>query len=204
MTKVRMTVLVGVAALAVWAGQVQAYEITFNGFSFKSDVQINHNGTSLSVQAGAFLVDVDGNDYTAFCVDLDHWMKNEWSADFAPVASVNGGLAAAYLYDHFASTLSSNDAAAGLQVAIWEVVDDYGSSLDLTAGNFRLTTKNGVRNAAQGFLASLPADLSGYNTGAFILSSGSCPRSQNLIVPEPATMALLGLTLLPMAARSKP
>ena len=200
MSKMRVLALVGVV-VAVTVVQLEASEITFNGFSYKQAVSIQHNGTNLSVYAGAFLIDVDDQPFTAFCVDLDHWMKNEWQGQFAPVTTINNGLAAAYLYDHFMASVSSNDQAAGLQLAIWEVVDDYGSSISLDAGNFRFASTNGARTAAETYLAALPASLSGYTTNSVILTSGDSPRSQNLIVPEPATMVLMGLSILPLIMR---
>jgi len=56
----------------------------------------------------------------AYSVDLDHWMKDKWDAITAPATTVNGGLAAAYLYDHFAGAVTTDTQGAGLQIAIWK------------------------------------------------------------------------------------
>ncbi len=189
-----------VLAVAFVAGlftiQAQAEEITWVGTGYMSTVNLVNDGNSPSVQAGEILIEFNNIDYTAYCVDLDHWMKNECTATINTVEAITHGLAAAYLYDNFAGGVASNAEAAGLQVAIWEVVEDWDkSSFDLSGGDFRLTGPSAVASYAGAFLAALPADLSNYVTSSFVLESGPCPRSQHLIVPEPATMGLVAATI---------
>jgi len=192
--KIRLTsMMLAVAALCL-ASQLQAAEIEFLGMGLKKYVDYEHNGDR-STKAGELLIEFDDERYTAYCVDLDHRMRGEWTADSEPVSFINGGIQVAFLYDMFASVVSTSVEAAGLQVAIWEVVEDFGVALDLTLGDFKLTGHDDVRAAARVYLDTLPVDLSGYATSSFILASGSYPRSQHLIVPEPATLALLALGL---------
>lgn len=183
--------------LAVIASPALAEQISFNGMGLYESVSYKLDGSSKTTKAGQLLVDFGGEDYAAYCVDLRHAIKNDWSADFEPVSSFSGGKAAAFLYDTFATTVTTNIQAAALQVAIWEVVEDW-STINLFGGDFKFTKSSAVTNLAQSFLNALPGDLSNYVTTSFILESGNSPRSQNLIVPEPATVAalLLGLPIL--------
>jgi hypothetical protein len=191
-----VTVTVGMIVVAL-ASQAWANPISFVGTGLTTDVTVNHNGSDKYVRAGEIFIDYNAIKLTAYCVDLDHWIQNSWDATEAPVTSVNGGLAAAWLYDNFAGSVTTGAQAAGLQIAIWEVVDDFGGSVDLNAGNFRFTATKSVASEAQNYLAALPSTLTGYTTPSFILQSGSDPRSQNLIVPEPASLVLLA-SALPM------
>lgn len=194
--KIRLTSTMFALAALCFASQLQASEIEFLGMGLHRSVDYRHNGNH-SAQAGELLIEFGGDPYTAYCVDLDNAIKDTWDADFEPVSFINGGIQVAYLYDMFASLVSTNTEAAGLQVAIWEVVQDFGGALDLSHGDFKLTSPSSVRTAAQGFLDALPADLSGYSTSSYILAAGGdrCQESQHLIVPEPATLVMLGLGL---------
>jgi len=187
----------------VMASSAQAMDITFHGLIHEKTVNLTHNGSTMSVRAGDFLIEFDGQQHVAYCVDLDHVIKNAWTASTAPVTVLNGGLAIAWLYDTYAHTITTDVEAAGLQVAIWEILDDFGGALDAASGSFVLNSPTAVRNAAQGYLNSLPVDLSNYTTSSYILMSGNSPRSQNLIVPEPGTLALLGLSVVPVITRRR-
>lgn len=185
------------AAIMAVSTQAWADPVTYLGTGLAQNVTIRHDGTDMSVRTGEILIQFQGSQETAYCVDLDHWILGQWEADIAPVTSVNGGLRIAYLYDHFASSVTTSVQGAGLQIAIWELLDDFGGTLDLGAGRFRFTGSSTVSNQALAYLAALPGDLSGYTTPSFILAteSGRCPRSQNLIVPEPASLVLCSLLL---------
>jgi hypothetical protein len=184
--------------VAVYAGQARASNVSFLGVGNQAVVSITHNGNTYSVTAAELDINYNSVNYTAYCVDLDHTIQSAWTATNAPVTNVNGGKAAGWLYDHYAAGVTTNDQAAGLQVAIWEVVDDFGGSLNLTTGNFKLNTTGGIANAANAYLAALPADLTNYTTNSVLVWSGDSPRSQNLIVPEPGTMLglMVGLPLM--------
>jgi len=203
MQKKSLITAVCAMTVAIIASEVGAAQVTFHGFGYKKKVNFVHNGSMMGVRAGQFLIDIDGVDAVAYCVDLDHRLKSVWEADIAPVGIINGGLAAAYLYDHFADTVSSNVEAAALQVSLWEVVDDYGSGLDLWSGAFQMIGPGDVATQAETYLSAIPGDLSGYVTPSYILDSGDCPRSQDLIVPEPATLALIGLGCIPVVRRKR-
>lgn len=180
--------------IAAAVAPASAGPVTFNGMGLNRSIDYNFEGEARRNRAGQILITFEGKDHASYCVDLKHFVQNNWTATVAPVTFVNNGLAIAYLYDHFAHTVTTNLQAAGLQAAIWEVLTDY-SILNFAAGDFRLKDEPSVASVAQGFLDALPADLSGYVAKSFIVKSGNHPRSQHLIIPEPATLGLLALGL---------
>lgn len=190
-----------VIACSFSASTANATLIDYNGMGFKSSINYKLDGDPKSVKAGQLLIDFDGKDEIAYCVDLRHTIKSEWQATFVNVDFINGGKAAAFLFDTFAAAVDSNLKAAALQVAIWEVVEDY-SSINLGSGNFKLTTTGSIATLAQSYLSVIPANLSNYNTDAYIIKSGSNPRSQHLIVPEPGTLIAI-LAGLPLVFRRR-
>jgi hypothetical protein len=189
-----ISLAVGTMVMAM-ASLAQAGPISLMGTGLGTAVTISHNGSDVQVLAGEIVVDYGASGLTAYCVDLDHDMESNWIALTAPVSTVNGGLAIAYLYDHFASAVTTATQAAGLQIAIWEVLDDFGGSLDLSSGNFRLSGPSPLLTAAQGFIDALPTCVTSYTTPSYILKSGSDPQAQDLIVPEPASLVLLACAL---------
>ena len=195
MLKAKLVALTLGSVVLVLSSQVNADPISFAGTGLTSAVTVKHNGSDLSVLAGEILVDYNSARFTAYCVDLDQPIKSSWDTTVAPVSTVNGGLAAAYLYDHFAGSVPHAAQAARLQIPIWAVVGDFGSTFSLLNGSFGFSGSSGIIAAAQSYLRTLPADLSSYSTTACILRSGESPRSQNLIVPEPASLILLASIL---------
>jgi hypothetical protein len=177
--------------------QALASPISFAGSGLTMDLTIRHNGPNslLVVRAGEILVDYDAMRLTAYSIDLNHGIQDKWEATKVPVTSIQGGSAAAYLYDSFAGGVRTAAQAAGLQVAIWEVTEDFRGLPDLNAGNFQFSGARSVVQAARGFLNALPNTLHEYSPRAYVLQSGLNPHSQDLIVPEPASLALLASAL---------
>ncbi len=96
----------------------------------------------------------------------------------------------------YSSGMSQNDAAA-LQVAIWEVVAD--DTWDLTAGNFTVGT-DAIRSLAGTLLTNVLSHDGQANLGAVSnpVVDGTQPQYQDYVVqtPEPATLLFLGAGLL--------
>lgn len=185
---------------AVVATAVQASPVTFNGMGLNQTVDYKLSGVDKSSRAGQILINFQSQNLTAYCVDLNHTVKSSWDATPASPDFINGGRAAAFLYDTYAASVDSSLKAAALQVAIWEVVTDFGGSLNLLAGNFKLLDSENVRNLANLYLGSLPGDVGNYQSSSYIVKSGSDPRSQHLIVPEPATLGVVMVAMIMMAA----
>ena len=188
--------------------------------------------------------------FYTLCVEPTAWLVNgasndlgttkgfiqPWSASPDPKASDTLAL----LYHNYAnrnpadpsSPLVANTLGeqAGLQLAFWEIVNDFDSSkanfgLDLSQGlfNFKLNytdgsvnrqelidSANGYLNYAKDTLKS-GKDISGYQAQFFhvdntVDSKGSL-HGQDVVggqsIPEPATFALALLGLLPLAARRR-
>ena len=127
---------------------------------------------------------------------------------------VNTGYAAqkaAWLFNQFAADAHASSGgalAAGLQLAIWEVLFDDGLSLvyDSNAGNrFYVTAAStGALTAGASYLAALAGAGSSYQTAtATWLDVPSGKGQDQITTPEPATLLLLGTGLAGLATRRR-
>jgi hypothetical protein len=172
--------------------------------------------------------------FTTFCLDIDTTLANGWwkSGSFSDVGltsdsgKLRQGVAslqyAAELYKNYAGTIPAggwNTAqkaeGSALQLAIWEVLYEYGS-----AGGFNLGTGTGfkVTSGSSSIIARANVMLSSLNYGSPDVSltttfwnavksgtDASSRSSQDLIgpiapVPEPTTVIAGALLLLPFLA----
>lgn len=180
--------------LAAWAGSpAVGAVITYSGFGHSLVTNVTYNGSPGNEIAGELLITVDGTPHIAYCVDLDAGTTPIWDATLQPVSVINGGLQIGWLYDMYAAGVATNEEAAGLQIAMWEILADHPAAADLGAGNFLLNSPPVVLAQANFYLSQIPADLTGYIPKSVIVLSGDNPRSQHMIIPEPAS--ILGLLL---------
>jgi hypothetical protein len=189
---------IGVAAAAAAvmgfaAGNASAtmLEVEYTGHSLHDIVKVNYLGKEMNLLTGINDLLVGQAPFESFCVDLAHPVsKSPWMATVEPVSILNGGGQAAWLWKTYAPGLDSEDAAAALQLALWEVVSDWGDGLDLGDGGFRVLGSRGVVSEADVYLNSIP-DVIGHVPGVSVLHSED---SQDFLVPEPAARLMLLLT----------
>lgn len=193
-------------------------------------VRLQYSSVSLG---GAGTVPIPANSYfnlgstTAFCIDLEDdypYVSKKYkvlSLNAAPDKSavptedgmgVDKAKAIAYLLDNYAYDTAKK--AAGMQVAIWEIIDEnYGSPFDVTDlnvsngnGNFYLsytgsgTPEEEVASLANALLLDLNGiDLTAYSYAAYTgLSRGGTKATQDfVVVPVPAAflLGMLGLSV---------
>ena len=171
-------------------------------------VQIDSStlGNNLWVYAGVLDLSVNGNLTAGFCIDPYHWSSsgvlnyNTEPLGTAPKPPGPMGSATALKIEQlWAADYSpgmSNDTAAGLQIAIWELV-----SSSISPGSFTLVSGNDY--GASNMIAWVNANPS---APAANLIAVTGPGQDYVIpsVPDGATtISLLGLTLLLLAASRK-
>jgi len=196
MGKAEIVTVAGVRNVRAWAG-----ELTWNWLDGKP--------------AGA------DTSFYSYCVDL---LNNEQDPQYNVIVKstdtmatdgmVNTGYAAqkaAWLFSQFAADAHASSGgalAAGLQLAIWEVLFDDGLSLvyDSNAGNrFYVTAAStGALTAGASYLAALAGAGSSYQTAtATWLDVPSGKGQDQITTPEPATLLLLGTGLAGLATRRR-
>lgn len=200
-----------VAALALFASQARAVTVNFLGHTANSrQVNFSHFGDVRNNEyAGEMNITVDGQPFIAYCVDLDNDAPNSWQASIMPVNVINGGKAIGWLYDNFASTVTTPNQGAALQLAIWEVLDDSPGVLDVNLNNFKFLGStpggqfNNIRNLAINYLSALPAPavLAAYVPQSVIVFSTQVNTAQHMIIPEPSSLSALALGALILIRR---
>ena len=218
--------LAGGVLLATSAAQAAFVEVrdgnggdVFNGGPGAVGLTINVNGNNLGVSAGAFALQYrlapgdPWTDFTTYCLEPDESLSlngltpvsGTLAADIASTVEYAGvANSVMRLYaTWFADSMTSATKSAAFQVALWEITHDTGS--DLGAGTFQMQTPGAVQTLAVSYLNplgwALPGDLGvilrvGNQDLLIETEGGTTPEA----IPEPGTLALLGLGLAGLAA----
>jgi hypothetical protein len=206
------------------------------GMSELESLSWTFNGQSETGLAGTLSTTLNGTgqQFDTYCVDLYHDFTpgSSWSVDVVPISSYQGesgvakgdnpgGNAGAigYLYDKFASQVTTAIEGAALQVAIWKV--DYDDNNSLSTGSFRFAPSCDPKSVQSQVYDQAMIYLAGFNgtqasTGATYLMATSHPNGLNqdfvgpggsvspfTVVPEPSSIVLVvaGLGLGAAGAR---
>lgn len=201
------------------AANAGTIEVKFNGFSDGYRQGAIYGLRNVTVNAGQFSFDVHGGSATlglgagdileAFCIDVTNNLVTSKNASYKVIEAASyTGLSSdqlgliGLLYDyHYASIDGNGENSAAFQLALWEII--YGDvPLSLTGGNFYSAMFSGARATAQGWLDNLSSNVSMGLYEFFVLTPDNPTPNQTLLtarrveVPEPGTLALLGLGLL--------
>lgn len=183
-----------VAASMASATQTIKFLTTDGGAS----VDIRYNGNTTSVFAGKLkFQDMTSNVlFNTVCGDLDNHISfgQTYNVNKQLAASVSTTMGAAgNIVAKYFNQATTNTEKAALQLAVWEAIYDYNGAgtPNFNAGNFRIVSaSNSIKTKAAEFYSAVTI------TGAAIyfkpdpLNAG---QGQLGPVPEPATMAVLGL-----------
>jgi hypothetical protein len=191
---------------ALCASALSAGTITVSGVGYgrKDVVMVTPNGNPYRTYATEIQVLKDGQSVLAYCVDLFTSIgMSTYNNTTGLPDSYQNGERAAWLFENYAGLVNSNDAAAALQVALWDVVHDNGDGFN--SGLIRLGTSETILRTAADTLVLNSVGQGSFNaTILYNFEVGTDRRMQTLITgpppsgvetPEPATIAMIGFGL---------
>lgn len=199
MNRKTTTVLAFLCTLLAVSLVASADFMTYEGMGYNCEVTIYAPFTAIHntrVMAGEQLISYHGQDYSAWCVDINHWVGSGEVLE-RDVTSLRNGHLVAYLCETFAASVDSNTSAAALNLALWEVINEtqldwfYRPIFNITRGNFSVYASGNVLEEAQAMLDSMPI-MYAPTTDLLVLHS-SCMQDVLVSVPEASTLSLLGL-----------
>ncbi|MDU9003132.1 VPLPA-CTERM sorting domain-containing protein [Sedimentitalea todarodis] len=195
------TVLAGVASATTVNTTYQTSGNPFGTDNLRQVVRVQSPELTTNVYAGLYQMTGDNGfgNFAAFCVDLAEWLHDPVTYTTQPRlfgAAVRDNVAKLYNSvlggSTVADVIDTSLEAAGFQVALWEIVTETGSSLDVSDGAFSVSQNSGVANMAQFYLDNMgTAATDGYEI-TFLYNDGY----QDLVTVSPVPVPAAGLFLL--------
>jgi hypothetical protein len=192
----------------------QASTITVYGTGFgRTNVSMLLNGSSTPVSEYAIeiLIRKEGVNWIAYCVDLFTSIGfGTYNTTMGSPGGYPNGLRAAWIYENYAHLVTTNQQAAALQVALWDVVHDGGDGLSV--GNIRLSASESALLASANAIVAASAGKTSWNATILynqVISTGAPAQtlitSGQMSTPEPTTLGMTGAALLALGMlRRKP
>lgn len=176
----------------------QASTFTFIGKDIGDYINVSGVRNGLVFAGRLNFVDSDAGSVKTYCVDL---LKGfgpgaKWHVTTLDSATQSLRLQEAGNIIAAASVLAkTNDQAAGLQLAVWDVLYNGGSKLDLTTGSFRATANASALGYAEQYFA-LRTKL---GHSVYYKNTCNCGGGGEMATPEPASVGalLIGIGALP-------
>jgi hypothetical protein len=213
MTSLISKVLIGTCLML---GTTQAAQITLTGLGFgRTDVAMEVNGNAGSHYAiQIYLTKNNAINYTAYCVDLftSIGFSTYNTSTGLPSTLPPNGQRAAWVFDTYRNTVGTNEEAAALQVAWWDIVHDGGDGL--SNGNIKLAaSESALQLMADAMVTASLGHTSNNATILYNFNMGDNSKAQTLITtadaltpnPEPQSMAMmaLGVAMLWFGSRKR-
>lgn len=195
------TLLAGAASAATVNTTYQVDGNPFGTDNLRQVVRVQSPELTTNVYAGLYQMTGDNGfgDFAAFCVDLAEWLHDPVTYTTQPALfaeTVRDNVAKLYNSvlggSTVADVIDTSLEAAGFQVALWEIVTETGSSLDVSDGTFSVSQNSGVANQAQFYLDNMgDAATDGYEV-TYLYNDGY----QDLATVSPVPVPAAGLLLL--------
>ena len=137
-----------------------------------------------------------------YCVDLIHGFGpgNTFNATTLDSATQSARLKeAGNIIAAGAGSVKTNDQAAGLQLAVWNVLYNGGDKLDLSHGAFRATASASALGYAEQFFAL--RNKAGHSV--YFKNTGHCGNGGEMATPEPASIGALIIGVGALLRRKK-
>ncbi|WP_095589496.1 PEP-CTERM sorting domain-containing protein [Actibacterium ureilyticum] len=192
------------AASAATVLQTQG-KTAFGHPNWSSTVSYSLSGETMKTRAGLIrLQDTDGAAFLAWAIDPFHAVNT--SDDYKATDTLSTAAKANIdrLYSSAFASVSNATDAAGFQLALWEIVTDSDTGLDLQSGDFSIRGKAAKYQKAATYLDGLAdAETGRWNISYFSANSSGANLVSATPVPVPAALGMLGLALAGLYGASR-
>lgn len=195
--------ILGVASVA----NAQSLKFTGTQLSPADTGTIKVNGNQSTVAMGALTFSTGSGSIVTYCADATSPLNsnsNPYTVGAVDMTANTGiSLAAKILATSFSSATTA-DQQAGLQLAIWDALYDNGSSFNSSTGNFSVVS--GVSSTVLNLASTYYTNGKNSNPTTAVelfTSQGAGGQSQLHVVPEPASLAILGMGVFGLIRRRR-